>query len=58
MVKTIPTLGREMGRRSNCLQQGGLPTDIAAAVAFLSQQASQGATGQTLRMCGGNMVGR
>jgi 3-oxoacyl-[acyl-carrier protein] reductase len=48
---------REVGRRLNSLSQGGLPQDIAEAVAFLASPAASGINGATLRVCGQNFVG-
>jgi 3-oxoacyl-[acyl-carrier protein] reductase len=47
-----------MGRRLNCFSQGGLPFDIASAVAFLASPGGSGMSGQTLRVCGGHITGR
>jgi 3-oxoacyl-[acyl-carrier protein] reductase len=58
MTQSIPALGKFLGRRANAFSQGGLPDDIAAAVAFLCCEGSGGVTGQTLRMCGLNAVGK
>jgi 3-oxoacyl-[acyl-carrier protein] reductase len=58
MTAAIPWLMREVGRRANALKQGGLPEDVAAAVAFFACQQAFAVTGQTLRVCGGNLVGR
>jgi 3-oxoacyl-[acyl-carrier protein] reductase len=58
MVGGIPFALRQLGRRSNALLQGGLPEDVAAAIAFLCLPGAAAASGQTLRVCGMNMVGR
>jgi len=57
MTQQIPFITREMGRRMNALSQGGTTQDVAEAVAFFSQDASYGVTGQTLRVCGLNFIG-
>lgn len=57
MTATMPALTREAGRRINSLRQGGLPVDVAEAVAWLSQADAAGVTGQVLRVCGQNLVG-
>lgn len=57
MTNKIPWLGREFARRSNAFQQGGLPWDVAAAVAFLAAPGARGISGQTLRVCGGHILG-
>lgn len=58
MTASIPLLTRQVARRLNSLQQGGLPVDVAEAVAFLAAPSSGGITGETLRVCGQNLVGR
>lgn len=58
MTAKIPPLPREIARRANSLQQGGLPVDVAEAVAFLASPAAGGIQGDTLRVCGQNLVGR
>lgn len=55
MTGAIPPIKREIFRRANSLAQGGLPIDVAEAVSFL---ASGQVTGQVLRVCGQNIVGR
>lgn len=58
MTRRMPTLGKFLGRRANALSQGGYPEDIAAATAFLCCEGSGGVSGQTLRVCGLNAVGK
>ncbi|MFS0705167.1 3-oxoacyl-ACP reductase [Cellulomonas sp. 179-A 9B4 NHS] len=58
MTARIPAVTRQVARRLNSLQQGGLPVDVAEAVAFLASPAAGGIIGRTLRVCGQNMVGR
>ncbi|MBX2800363.1 MAG: 3-oxoacyl-ACP reductase [Myxococcales bacterium] len=58
MTKAIPAATREVARRLSNLAQGGLPTDVAEVATFLSSPGASGLTGQTLRVCGGNFVGR
>ncbi|MFB9376776.1 3-oxoacyl-ACP reductase [Kineococcus gynurae] len=57
MTAAIPVVAREVGRRANSLQQGGLPVDVAEAVAWLAAPGTLGVTGQVLRVCGQNLVG-
>lgn len=57
MTARIPFAVREVGRRLNALQQGGLPSDVAEAIAFLASDAAGGINGDILRVCGQNLVG-
>ena len=57
MTGKIPFATREVGRMFNSLKQGGLPIDVAEVIAWFSQPAAQGITGQTLRVCGQNLLG-
>ena len=57
MTAKMPTLTRQVARRLSSLQQGGQPIDVAEAIAFLSSSGARGINGQTLRVCGQNMVG-
>ena len=57
MTAAIPFATRQFGRRLCSLSQGGLPEDVAEVVAFyLSPQAS-GVNGNTIRVCGQNLMG-
>ncbi|AXK45768.1 3-oxoacyl-ACP reductase [Brachybacterium saurashtrense] len=58
MTAKIPAVTREIARRMNSLQQGGLPVDVAEAIAFLCSAEAGGIRGETLRVCGQNLVGR
>lgn len=58
MTASIPLLTRQVARRLNSLQQGGLPVDVAEAIAFLVAPSSRGVNGETLRVCGQNLVGK
>jgi len=57
MTEQMPYFTREMGRRMNALSQGGLPVDVAATIAFLGHPTSYAITGQTIRVCGLNIIG-
>jgi 3-oxoacyl-[acyl-carrier protein] reductase len=57
LTAAIPIAIREVARRLSALGQGGLPEDVAAAIAFLARPDSLGITGRTLRVCGGAFVG-
>ncbi len=57
MTARMPALTREAGRRVNSLRQGGLPVDVAEAVAWLGQADAAGVTGQVLRVCGQSVIG-
>ncbi|WP_062316605.1 3-oxoacyl-ACP reductase [Demequina maris] len=57
MTARIPFVQREIFRRVNSLNQGGQPIDVAETIGYLVDPASQGVTGQVVRVCGQNMVG-
>lgn len=58
MTARIPWGTREVARRLlPSLQQGGLPVDVAEAVAFLAGDGAGGVNGRTLRVCGQSLVG-
>ena len=57
MTAAIPFATREAGRRLNSLKQGGQPVDVAEAIAFYASPASSGVTGNTVRVCGQNLLG-
>ncbi|SNU02320.1 3-oxoacyl-[acyl-carrier protein] reductase [Ruaniaceae bacterium KH17] len=58
MTASIPTVSRQIFRRTSSLQQGGLPVDVAETIAFLVSPAAGGINGTTVRVCGQNLVGR
>lgn len=58
MTAEIPYLNREVFRRVNSLSQGGRPVDVAETIAYLCNPASGAVTGQTIRVCGQNLVGQ
>ncbi|TMM32686.1 MAG: 3-oxoacyl-ACP reductase [Actinobacteria bacterium] len=57
MTARMPMFLREAGRRMNTLAQGGLPIDVAEAVAFFASPGSTGVTGNVLRVCGQSLIG-
>lgn len=57
MTAKMPFATREVARRLSSLQQGGQPRDVAETIAWLAQPASAAISGQTVRVCGQNMVG-
>lgn len=57
MTAAIPYVQREIFRRSNSLQQGGQPVDVAETIGWLCDPASGGVDGQVVRVCGQNLVG-
>lgn len=58
MTAKSPPVPRQVSRRANSLQQGGAPRDVAETLAFLAAPQSGGINGQTLRVCGQNLVGQ
>ncbi|SQG00547.1 3-ketoacyl-ACP reductase [Paucimonas lemoignei] len=57
MTSTMPFALREAGRRMSSLGQGGLPQDVAEAVAWLAQPGAGAVSGQVLRVCGQSVIG-
>jgi len=57
MTAAIPFTIREAGRRMNSMNQGGLPRDVAEAVAWFAQPGSGAVSGQVLRVCGQSLLG-
>ena len=57
MTAAIPFTIREAGRRMNSMNQGGLPQDVAEAVAWFAQPGSGALSGQVLRVCGQSLLG-
>ncbi|AKH82923.1 3-ketoacyl-ACP reductase [Streptomyces sp. CNQ-509] len=57
MTAAVPLVIREAGRRMNSLKQGGLPVDVAEAVAYFAAPGSGAVTGQVLRVCGQALLG-
>ena len=57
MTAAIPIAIREAGRRMNSMSQGGLPVDVAEAIAWYASPASAGVTGNVVRVCGQSLIG-
>jgi 3-oxoacyl-[acyl-carrier protein] reductase len=57
MVKTIPLAIREAGRRMNSMSQGGLPIDVAEAIAWYASPGSSAVSGNVVRVCGQSLLG-
>ena len=57
LTAAMPLTVREAGRRMNSMSQGGLPVDVAEAIAWLAAPGSAGVTGQVVRVCGQSLLG-
>ena len=57
MTAAMPIGPREAGRRLSSLSQGGLPVDVAEAIAWLASPASTGVNGNVVRVCGQSLLG-
>jgi 3-oxoacyl-[acyl-carrier protein] reductase len=57
MTGAMPIGTREAGRRMSSLSQGGLPVDVAETIAWFANPASGGVNGNTVRVCGQNLLG-
>ena len=57
MTGKIPLATREVARRINSLQQGGLPVDVAETIGYFADPASAAVTGDVLRVCGQSQIG-
>ncbi len=57
MTAAMPIGPREAGRRMNSLSQGGLPVDVAEAIAWFASPASTGLNGNVVRVCGQSLIG-
>jgi 3-oxoacyl-[acyl-carrier protein] reductase len=57
MTAAMPIATREAGRRMNSLAQGGLPVDVAEAIAWYASPGSGGINGTVVRVCGQSLVG-
>ena len=57
MTASIPFMTRHLGRRLCSLSQGGLPIDVAETISFIASPAAGAVTGNTIRVCGQNLLG-
>ena len=57
MTAAMPVGTREAGRRLNSMSQGGLPVDVAEAIAWYASPASTGLNGNLVRVCGQALIG-
>ena len=57
MTAAMPVGTREGGRRLNSLSQGGLPVDVAEAIAWFGSPGSGGVNGNVVRVCGQALIG-
>ncbi len=57
MTAAMPVVTREAGRRLNSLSQGGLPVDVAEAIAWLANPGSVAVNGTVVRVCGQSFLG-
>jgi 3-oxoacyl-[acyl-carrier protein] reductase len=57
MTAAMPIGVREAGRRMNSLRQGGLPVDVAEAIAWFASPGSTAVNGNVVRVCGQMMLG-
>jgi 3-oxoacyl-[acyl-carrier protein] reductase len=57
MTAAMPLGPREAGRRMNSLSQGGLPVDVAEAIAWFASPGSGTVNGNVVRVCGQSLLG-
>lgn len=57
MTAAVPFATREVGQRLNALSQGGLPVDVAEAIAWFASPGSTAVNGNVVRVCGQMMLG-
>ena len=57
MTRHMPFISREIYRRMNSLGQGGVPMDVAEAVAWMVRPDSVGINGSCMRVCGQSLIG-
>ncbi|NYD41664.1 3-oxoacyl-ACP reductase [Nocardioides panaciterrulae] len=57
MTAAVPFATREVGQRMNAMSQGGLPIDVAEAIAWFASPGSTAVNGNVVRVCGQMMLG-
>ncbi len=57
LTDAMPVAIREVARRMAAVGQGGKPEDVGQAITFLATPGASGLTGETIRVCGGALVG-
>jgi len=57
LTNAMPVAIREVARRLSALGQGGKPEDVGQTITFLATPGAVGVTGETVRVCGGALVG-
>ena len=57
MTQAMPVAHPRGGRRMNSMLQGGLPLDVAEAIAWFASPASAGVNGNVVRVCGQSLIG-
>lgn len=57
MTAAVPLAIRIPARLMSTLQQGGLPVDVAEAIAWLASPSSSGLNGNVVRVCGQSLMG-
>ena len=57
MTAAVPFATREVGQRMNAMSQGGLPADVAEAIAWYASPGSTAVNGNVVRVCGQMMLG-
>lgn len=57
LTAAMPVALREAARRLSALGQGGQPEDVAQVITFLATPGAVGLTGETVRVCGGALIG-
>ena len=57
MTAAVPFATREIGQRLNAMAQGGLPVDVAEAIAWYLNPGSTAVSGNVVRVCGHMALG-